>query len=270
MEEKITLNLEVDYDKYREFLIIKLMDELNEIYYFFDEENNKIIIMLFILNIKLVDKSEQYLLNQLMLLILKLNEIIDKSINQKEYLYILLNLTNTYTIIEKIKNKIEKIKEEKKIKFEGKFFFENIKIFFEKIKKNNKLFESLTKIIDQRIQLYSNKKNSEDSEIIRNENIIRIEIEKICSILSKDYFIYYNSNEMIRIIYEETKIIDNNFIPTAIIKNKDLFEKKYKINYEKYKEAYKNEKNKEAMFKNTIKNENFENLMKDIKNLNYL
>ena len=43
-------------------------------------------------------------------------------------------------------------------------------------------------------------------------------------ILVKDYFVHYSSNDMIKFIYNETLLTNNNYMPFALVKNNNSFQ----------------------------------------------
>jgi len=95
-------------------------------------------------------------------------------------------------------------------------------------------------------------------------------IVNISRILAKDYFIYFNSKEMLEYLYNNTRIDNHNYIPYALLKNNENFQKAYMLNYTKYIESYSNERNKVGKCKYIIKNVEFNNLIEEMSNLQYI
>lgn len=280
LNDKIIFELDIDYNKYRENLIKGIVTELDKIFSIFNEDNNTIIMMLFIINKKIIEEENKYLINILKDLVGSLNNIINKNIDQKEYLEIILKILNLTAIIDKI----ELLMNEMNVNIDINKFINDLRELIENIKKNNILFLKLLDIIT--LQKNIEKLKNENEEIINDGNIEDIvtdeykikkhddEINKIVidisRMLVKDYFIYYNPREMLEYLYNNTRIENYNYIPYAILKRNEIFQQTYLLNYTKYMESYSNEKNKIAKCRYIIKNKKFENLINEMNNLKYV
>jgi hypothetical protein len=276
--DEIIFELDVDYNNYRKILMTKIIAELDDIFLLFTEENNTALISFFIINKKIIDKDKQYLINTFENLVLCLKKITNCNIDQKEYLTIILKILNITTVIEKIDECINEIMElNKNIKIEKNKFIGDLKSLFEKMKINNKLFYFMVDIIDNE-KVIIKKKHENDilttcactDEIKKLEDDVNKNVEGMSTILAKDYFIYYDSGEMMKIIYNETLLENNNYMPFVLIESNDLFQDVYISSHKKYHDVYTNEKNKIGKCKYVLKNNKFDELLEEMSNLQYL
>lgn len=265
-DENLVFELDLDYNEYTKLLIEHIVKELDIIFDVFDEDNNTNLIKLLIINKKLITNDNKYIINLLETLITNLNYILNNSIDQKDYLKIMLNLLNIFTTIDKT-NVLQQELDLCNIDFKFINFYNNLSTLFETIRNNNTLFNCLCNIVENEKLIL---KNIKDPYVVEYEKIIQNNVTNIATMLAKDYFIHCNSNEILKILYDETLIVNNNFIPYVLIKNNKLFQDKYILYYQKYCKIYKNEKTKIAKFKYVLKNDEFNNLLQEIKNIEYI
>ena len=75
---------------------------------------------------------------------------------------------------------------------------------------------------------------------------------------------------MLKYLYDNTRIENHNYIPYTLLKNNEIFQRTYLLNYDKYVYSYSNEKNKIGKHKYMMKNEEFNNLIIEMNNLQYI
>jgi hypothetical protein len=267
--KKIMLDLDIDYNKYKESLIKGIIKELDNVFNIFDDENNTSIIMLFIINIKIIKNEDKYKIDILKDLIESLKNITNKNIDQKEYLEIILKILNLSIIIEEF----EELILTSKVEININKFMKNLKELFEEMKENNTLIGllfNIVKIQKDVLILLENKNEESEFEIQKMNKKINEIIINISRMLAKDYFIYYNSKEMLEYLYNNTRIENNNYVPYTLLKHNETFQNTYLLNSNKYITSYENEKNKIAKYKYNIKNDKFKNLLDEMENLQYV
>jgi len=276
--DNIIFEIEIDYDIYRKTLLNGIILELDKIFSIFNEENNSILIKLLIINKKIVNEKNKYILNIFSDFIISLKKINNNLLDQKEYLEIILNLINMYSFIDNIEIFLIKLLEEVNNKINFLILFENLKKLFEEIKINNKLFYLLCKLIDKEkiksIKIYNKNKVLIDDNIKKEMIKYKKEIDKIILnisiILVKDYFVYYNSFEMLQILCNNTIINNKSILLDILNNNNSNFQDIYIYCHEKYNKVYNNEKEKLAKCKYIIKNEKFNDFLNDFLNIEYV
>ena len=194
----------------------------------------------------------------------KINELIFllKNINfidQEEYLYLIMKIIDIYIY----QNNEIKISETKNSEIDIK----NVKIIGNKYIKlvnitllNNKIIYCIQKITQEntliKIILLFIKKENKNSR----ENIIYIG-----ELLSTDYFMYWNSNELYKIIKNNISA-SNNRLYTSIKKYKKDFSKSYDYKSNTLKDLYLDECNQKenSKYKFTKENNIFDEFIKDL------
>lgn len=256
--DDIIFEIDIDYDLYRRKLLSEIILELDVIFDIFNDKNNNILIKLLIINKKIVKEEEKYILNIFVDLIKSLKKVEENLLDQKEYLDIILKLLNVYSFINYINIFLLDLFLLNDIKLNFSILLDDLKKLFEKIKSNNKLFDLLCKLI--------NEENNNDVYLKETEEIVL----NISAMLVKDYFVYYNSFDMLQILHDNTMINNKSILSNILNKYNNNFQDVYIYGHEKYSQVYNNEKDKIAKCKYIIKNDKFNDLIEEFLNIDHI
>jgi hypothetical protein len=246
----INLSYDIEYYNHRIFVIEQISKQCDMIYNIFDDLLIENLVKLYILSKKnKLDEQCNLYINIIFDFINKLKNI--NKLSNILFLDIILLLIKIILIlpylIELLNNTIYKELLNLKI-IKIKFIF-----LLDELCKNNLLIFNLNKL---------SKKIDDDIEIKKI-------IECIIKILVCDYFMYYNSSDILKLINDKLKMINNNFLLNNILKYKKKIVNEYNELYIKYTDLYTDINiidNKD--YKYDIKNNIFLEMIKDIKIIN--
>ena len=239
-------NVDIDYNKTN--LIKNIFEEIDFLVNIFNAENKKLIIKLFIYNKKYSNTLIDPYIN-LFNILSKLNFI-----DQHEYLNIIINIIKILINAKKI----EIIITEFNNNFNGNLReFNKEDVNKEDVNKENINIQKINKLLYKFVNNFIDKnllikhiilfiKNIEDEKIIIN----------ISSLLAKEYYMYYSSNEMFNLF---------NFL----FKNhKSVFIKNYNLIIDNLNNLYEDNNLITQKFKYNFKNKNILNITKSLIKLN--
>jgi hypothetical protein len=254
----INLTCDIEYNNQKKKIMKKIFIQIENILNIFDTTFNDNIIKIYILYKKNKLNDEfNYLINLLYDFINEINNL--KYIDQFEFLNIIFKIIKIYIIIQYIDNNINKYISITKY-IEWQIIKNNIYSCIDYLLIHNKLIYNLIEI---------NKLNYEDK---KNYNNLKILIKSLANILCSDYFMYYTSTEILKILYKKLFINLNdisNKLSSNIIKFKKYFINEYRNKYNLYIDLYSEIKKYDiSKYKLSITNNNFIELIIDLNSIN--
>jgi hypothetical protein len=215
----INLSYDIEYYNYRTFVIKQISTQYNIIFNIFDESLIENLVKLYILfkKNKLNQEFNTYieLIFELIFSLKNINKLLTT-----DFLDIVLYILRINMIIPTLVELLDKTTYNKLINLELiKIKFSNL---VEDLSKNNLLIYNLDKL----------SKNINDSDNIKEL------LEFTIKILACDYFMNYNSSDILKLINDKLKILKNNFLLMNILKYKKKFISEYDNLYIKYNDLY--------------------------------
>lgn len=260
-KKTINIFLDIDYNTYKNRIKKYIFSHVNFMYDIFDENFNDNFAKLYILYKKdLLEKKEKIYGNMLIDFYNCLKSI--DCIDQEEYFYLIMKLLNIYIFIQKNINFKEEtlldngIFDIKNVRLVGDKYIKliNLKLLDEKISECiNKI--AIDNIVIELFLLFIGKKNKHTKK-----NIMFIG-EK----LSIDYFMYWDSVELYKIIKKHINICNNRLL-SSIKKYKNIFYKSYNFKRDALKDLYLDQINTKLILKYKFLKDNnlFNELVNDI------
>jgi len=254
----ISISYEIEYNKYKKKLIKQIFSQLDILFNMFDEEFNENIVKVYIMLIsnKIPLEIKKYIIF-FYELINELNNI--EHIDHLEFLNIIFILVKIIKSIGNIDSCINKNSQITKY-INWNLIKEKFTNCVQILSYNNRIIELLIKLSDTDLKLIK----------INHETIKRNVID-LANILSFDFFMYYSSSNMLKIVFKkmllETNDIENieNTCSIILAKYKKYFINQYREKYECYVDIYYDIKNSNiSKYKYNKKNNNFNELIKDI------
>jgi hypothetical protein len=256
---KKTINIffDIDYNSYKNRIKKYIFAHINFMYDIFYEEFNDNFAKLYILYKKdlLENREKKYVL--ILIDFYNCLKNVD-CIDQEEYFYLIMKLLNIYIFIQKYpKEQVENsVFDLKNVKLVGNKYIKliNIKLLNDDITKCVEKI-AIENIVMKLFILFLKKKNKHTKK-----NIVFIG-EK----LSMDYFMYWDSNELYKIIKTHTNNSKNRLL-SSIKKYKNDFYKSYNYKTDELKELYLDQVNTNLILKYKFMKENklFNELIIDI------
>jgi hypothetical protein len=185
-------------------------------------------------------------------------------IDQNEFLNIILKLVKIYKIIILVNLDIKDGKIESEVIQYINWEILNNKLIncIDEMKKTNKILESLIEL------------NKYSIENDKHHTLIKEYINKLSILLAYDFFMYYSSTEIYKILYKklsfnsDTTSIQNK-LSLIIIKYKKYFLQEYRKKYNLYKDLYDEIlKSNISKYKLNISNDNFKELVNELSVIN--
>ena len=259
-KKTINIFLDIDYNTYKDRIKKYIFAHINFMCDIFDEEFNDNFAKLYILHKKdLLEHNEKRYGNTLINFYNYL-KLVDR-IDQEEYFYLIMKLLNIYIFIQNINI------DTKNISDNTTFDVKNVKLIGNKYIKlininllNNKINDCIGKIANDNMVmklfvLFIKKENKHTKQ-----NIIFIG-EK----LSMDYFMYWDFEELYKIIKKHINICKNGLL-SSIKKYKNDFYKSYNYKTNAMKDIYLDQVNTKLILKyKFLKDRNlFNELVNDI------
>lgn len=255
---------DIEYNNYKKKLMREIFIQVDTLFNIFENDFNENMIKLFILlkKDKLKNDNMKYLVYSLYDFIVELNNL--EHIDQNEFLNLILKLIKVYLILMIVNLDIKEGNIDTEILQHINLEIINNKIVLciEEMRKTNKIIDGLIKL------------NKYDIEDTKDQNKIRDSVITLGGLLAYDFFMYYSSTEIHRILYK--KISHNsdtanqlNKLGILIIKYKRHFIKEYREKHRLYVDLY-NEviKGDISKYKVNISNGNFIKLIKELVTIN--
>ena len=264
-KKSINVFLDIDYNIYKNKIKPYIFTHINLVYDMFDEDFIDNFVKMYILYKKDLLESDYKTYGNLLIDLYNYLKYIE-NIDQEEYFIIITKLLNIYILVlEKINSDIQNISDDKTIDF-GK-----VKLVGDKYIKlinlellNNKITNCIKQIgkenvVVEMFLLFIHNKNKRSKK-----NIIFIG-EK----LSFDFFTYWDSNELYKIITTNINV-SNNRLLHAIRKYKKYFFKSYTYKVNILKNIYFDQINTKIILKHKLIKDYklFNELVKDISAIN--
>ena len=260
-KKTINIFLDIDYNTYKNRIKKYIFAHVNFMYDIFDENFNDNFAKLYILHKKDLLENKEKIYGNMLIDFYNYLKSID-CIDQEEYFYLIMKLLNIYIFIQKNIN----FKEETLLD-NGTFDIKNVRLVGDKYIKlinlkllDEKISECINKIAIDNIVielflLFIGKKNKHTKK-----NIMFIG-EK----LSIDYFMYWDSVELYKIIKKHINICNNRLL-SSIKKYKNVFYKSYNFKRDALKDLYLDQINTKLILKYKFLKDNnlFNELVNDI------
>jgi hypothetical protein len=219
---------DIDYDEHKKNIVNEIFKQIDIIMQIFNDGFNDNVIKMHILyKKKLLNDYECEIIENLNNIIQYIKNI--KYIDQEEYLNIILKLVKIYIIIKKVikrqnnnQNNNNSNNKYKKL-IDINIIYMNIIGCVDLLSHNNYLIKVMFNILDYNDESSNNKK----------QNIILLS-----EILSTDYFMYWNSSEIYKILCKKIKTESTNKLMHYLKKYKIEFLKNYRIIEINFKELY--------------------------------
>lgn len=257
----INIFLDIDYNTYKNRIKKYIFAHINFMYDIFDDEFNDNFAKLYILHKKDLLENKEKIYGNMLIDFYNCLKLVD-CVDQEEYFYLIMKLLNIYIFIQKNMDDDTNCTSEnvtfdlKNVRLVGNKYIKliNIKLL------NNKISECINKIATENIvmelfMLFIKKENKHTKQ-----NIIFIG-EK----LSMDYFMYWDSVELYKIIKKHIKNSKNRLF-TSIKKYKNDFYKSYNFKTNALKDLYLDQINTKLILKYKFLKENntFNEFVNDI------
>ncbi len=215
----INLSYDVEYYSYIKLVNEQISKQYDIIFNIFDNTLNENLVKLYILFKKnKLDEECKLYVNSIFELIFDLKKI-DKS-SRIIFLDILISILKVTLVIPNL------IKLFNNTKYSHLINIEIIKLKFnnliEELSKNNLLAYNLNKLLT----------------INNNSDKVKEIIESLIKILACEYFMNYNSLDLLKLINDKLKIVENNLILVNLIKYKKKFIHEYNELSSKYNDLY--------------------------------
>ena len=260
-KKTINIFLDIDYNTYKNRIKKYIFAHVNFMYDIFDENFNDNFAKLYILHKKDLLENKEKIYGNMLIDFYNYLKSID-CIDQEEYFYLIMKLLNIYIFIQKnINFKEETLLDNgtfdiKNVRLVGDKYIKliNLKLLDEKISECiNKL--AIDNIVIELFLLFIGKKNKHTKK-----NIMFIG-EK----LSIDYFMYWDSVELYKIIKKHINICNNRLL-SSIKKYKNVFYKSYNFKRDALKDLYLDQINTKLILKYKFLKDNnlFNELVNDI------
>jgi hypothetical protein len=245
-KKTINIFLDIDYNTYKNRIKKYIFDHITYMYNIFDEEFNDNFAKLYILYKKDLLENKDKMYGSMLIDFYNCLKLVD-NVDQEEYFYLIMKLLNIFIFIEKNIDSETKTTtdnendtfELKSVKLVGTKYIKliNLKVI------NNNIRECVNKIVKENVVmelfvLFIRKENKRTKE-----NIIFIG-EK----LSMDYFMYWDSIELYKIIKSHIKNSKNRLF-TSIKKYKNDFYKSYNYKTNVLKDLYLDQVNTKLILK---------------------
>lgn len=260
----INMFYDIEYNTYKKKLMRDIFIQVDTIFNIFDKNFNDNMIKLFILfkKDKLKNQNTKYFIFSLYDFVIELNNL--EHIDQNEFLNLILKLVKIYKVLLHINSDIKDGKIENEIIQYINWDILNNKLIncINDMKKTNKVMESLIEL----------NKYSPDND--KNHNEIKENITKIAVLLAYDFFMYYTSTEIHKILYKKISFNSDgnnilNKLGTTIIKYKKYFTQEYRKKFNLYKEIYDEIlKSNISKYKFNISNKDFKELIRELVAIN--
>ena len=257
----INIFLDIDYNTYKNRIKKYIFAHINFMYDIFDEEFNDNFAKMYILQKKDLLENKEKVYGNMLIDFYNCLKLVD-CVDQEEYFYLIMKLLNIYIFIQKNMHDDTNCTSDnvtfelKNVRLVGNKYIKliNIKLL------NSKISECINKIATENIvmelfMLFIKKENKHTKQ-----NIIFIG-EK----LSMDYFMYWDSVELYKIIKKHIKNSKNRLF-TSIKKYKNDFYKSYNFKTNALKDLYLDQINTKLILKYKFLKENniFNEFVNDI------
>ncbi len=260
----VNMFYDIEYNTYKKKLMRDIFIQVDTIFNIFDKNFNDNMIKLFILfkKDKLKNENTKYFIFSLYDFVTELNNL--EHIDQNEFLNLILKLVKIYKVILLINIDIKDGKIENEIIQYINWEILNNKLIncIDEMKKTNKIMEGLIEL------------NKYSPENDKHHGTIKEHIIKLAVLLAYDFFMYYTSTEIHKILYKKVSFNSDatsilNKLGTTIIKYKKYFTQEYRKKYNLYKDIYDEIlKSNISKYKFNISNEEFKELIRELVAIN--
>jgi hypothetical protein len=256
----INVFYDIEYNSYKKKLMRDIFIQVDTIFNIFDKGFNDNMIKLFILFKKEKVKNDymKYLVFSLYDFIIELNNL--EHIDQNEFLNLILKFIKIYTtlLLVNFDIKVGKIDQEVIQYINWEIINNKIVGCINEMKQTNKIIEGF---IDLNNLNYENQIDVDD---------IKKLVSKIAGFLAYDFFMYYSSTEIHRILYKKLSLNSDiksklNKLGIVLIKYKKYFTQEYRKKYNLYKDLYDEVlKSNISKYKFNISSNDFKELTKEL------
>lgn len=251
---------DIEYNSYKKKLMRDIFVQVDTLFNIFDKDFNDNMIKLFILykKNKIKNDNMKYLIIFLYDFVVELSNL--EHMDQNEFLNLIIKFFKIYCLLLNVGSdiKVGKIEQEVLQYINWEILNNKVVTCMDELKKTNKILEGLVEL---------NNYNPDDDSIHQN---IKPIIIKLAGYLAYDFFMYYTSTEIHKIIYKKLSVNSDannklNKLGVLFIKYKKYFTQEYRTKLNLYKEIYDEIlKCNISKYKLNIANIDFKELIKEL------